>query len=129
MPRLWELLSAALPISGAAQLNEPLKTLIWTFLRQRPSDVRFVLAKELPAAPATQTWVSPPGCISPSALHVSLSTLRCSMVQVIGYKAEEVRARLSSTRGPSGVTSSAVAVDHVLADSLSMQFAAILRHR
>ena len=54
MPRLWELLDAALPISGAAQLNEPLKNLIWTLLRQRASDVRFVLPKQPPAAPATQ---------------------------------------------------------------------------
>ncbi len=96
MPRLWELLSAALPISGAAQLSEPLKTLIWTLLRQRPSDVRFVLAKETPAAPAAQMWVFSPGCISAAGLHVSRFPLRCSLLQVIRCQAEAVRARLAS---------------------------------
>ena len=48
MPRFWELLDASLPISGAAQLNEALRTLIWALLRQRPHDVRVVLPKPQP---------------------------------------------------------------------------------
>jgi hypothetical protein len=42
------MLDASLPILGAAQLNDALRTLIWALLRQRPRDVRLVLPKPQP---------------------------------------------------------------------------------
>ena len=88
MPRLWELLGAALPISGAAQINEPLKNLIWGLLQQRSADVRFVLPKQPPAAPAAQTWV-PSSCCTYATACTSLApfhTVRCSWCRSSGAK-------------------------------------------